>query len=91
MVSVLSQPDPNLLVRSHGALTLCYYPGRTHFRVFQINKIQAVVAALPHPELEGYYSILEQLGHGLEQDTGVNIDHRSFEHGDDGDEFGLGE
>ncbi|KAF9444049.1 hypothetical protein P691DRAFT_763730 [Macrolepiota fuliginosa MF-IS2] len=54
-----------------------------NFIVFHAKNVQAIVAALPDPDMPGYYSIVEQLGTNLRHSTGVSAEHNAATDGGD--------
>ncbi|KJA18806.1 hypothetical protein HYPSUDRAFT_144447 [Hypholoma sublateritium FD-334 SS-4] len=53
VLSVYSQPDPQLLEASHGAFVSCKYLGDDSIQVIDVSQIHSVVAMVPH-KLEGH-------------------------------------
>ncbi len=48
VISVYSQPDPQLLEASHGAFVSCKYLGDDSIQVIDVSQIHSVVAMIPH-------------------------------------------
>jgi hypothetical protein len=48
VLSVYSEPDPELLAASHGTLIYCDYLGDTLLQVIDVNHIQSVVSMIPY-------------------------------------------
>ena len=48
VISVYSEPDPELLIASHGTLISCNYLGDSSLQVIDVSCIQSVVAMVPH-------------------------------------------
>lgn len=48
VLSVYSDPDPELLTASHGAFISCNYLGDSSLQVIDVYRIQSVVSMVPH-------------------------------------------
>ncbi|KAF8147192.1 hypothetical protein B0H34DRAFT_666950, partial [Crassisporium funariophilum] len=53
IISVYSDPNPELLTASHGTFIYCNYIGDASLQVISVDCIQSVVSMVPH-RLEGY-------------------------------------
>ena len=68
MMSVYSEPDADLLVRSSATVWSCRPGGMDGLRVIDVKLIRAVVAMVPHPRLPGHEAfqdrcfLVEKLG-----------------------------
>ena len=48
IISMYSEPNPDLLVESHGTLVSCQYFGDDGLVVVEVSCIKSVVAMVPH-------------------------------------------
>jgi hypothetical protein len=62
VLSVYSNPDPELLTVSHGTLISCNYLGDRSLQVIDVYRIQSVVSMVPHKlerhRVEDHYHFL---------------------------------
>lgn len=87
MVSVYSDPLPDLLRRSYSTVWSCTHGGAASLRVIDVKAIQAVVAMIPHPafpahpELSGRFFLVEKMGLGAggSMDDIDTVDADAFE------------
>ena len=67
IISTYSEPNPDLLVESHGTLVSCQYFGDNGLVVIEVSCIESVVAMVPHnpphsKNSELHFFLVEQPG-----------------------------
>ncbi|KAJ7263366.1 hypothetical protein C8J57DRAFT_1070616 [Mycena rebaudengoi] len=62
LVSVYSDPDPDLLLASFQTVLLCEYLGEDALQVIDIKSIKASVGMIPYPDEDGLYFVAEKMG-----------------------------